>query len=187
MKIAHWQDEYCTGNEQIDQEHQELFEIVNTLHAAMIHGSDRSRLKAILDHLASHTINHFQTEEALMLIHAYPGYDHHKLSHNNLATKVVALIERFNSGEAPISVELTQFLSEWLVHHIKGEDQRMIVFFRERLMYGNGKDLMPNSTSLITFWSDATAAALTIADYAVESAQKLTGRQCYKSRRYGDC
>jgi hemerythrin len=131
--IALWNDDYCTGNEQIDQEHQELFELVNTLHAAMLQWADRSSLKGILDHLASHTIDHFKTEELFMVIEAYPGYERHKLAHDKLTSKVVTLIHQFQQGQTELDVELTQFLAEWLGHHIKGEDQKMIQFFQSRL------------------------------------------------------
>lgn len=144
--IASWHDEYCTGNEQIDQEHQELFELVNALHAAMLQGADHSSLKAILDHLASHTIDHFKTEELFMLIYDYPGYERHKQAHDKLTTKVVTLIHQFQQGQAELDVELTQFLAEWLGHHIKGEDQKMIQFFQGQIRSNDGTGSLKQQT-----------------------------------------
>jgi len=131
MSIAYWQHEYCTQNQQIDQEHQELFILVDHLHQAMLQRETQSVLKGMLENLAIHTIDHFQTEENLMQINHYPGYERHKQAHDGLKTKVTHLLKKFDQSEAFISVDLTEFLTEWLVHHIKGEDQKMIRFFMQ--------------------------------------------------------
>jgi hemerythrin len=31
-----------------------------------------------------------------------------------------------------VTTEITQFLTEWLAHHIKGEDKKMIQFFQNQ-------------------------------------------------------
>ena len=130
MSIAYWRNEYCTKNQQIDHEHQELFQMVNQLHDAMLRGEDQSVLKGILETLAIHTIEHFRTEETMMRRHHYPGYERHKQAHDGLKAKVVLLLRKIDCSETAITVELTSFLTEWLVHHIKGEDQKMIQFLR---------------------------------------------------------
>ncbi|MDX2213952.1 MAG: bacteriohemerythrin [Oculatellaceae cyanobacterium bins.114] len=132
MPIALWLNEYCTGNDQVDREHQVLFHIVNSLHEAMGQQAALPILKDLLNTLATHTVLHFESEERLMQAHAYPGYDRHKQSHERLKAKVIALSQKFHTqGESAIE-ELTGFLAEWLVHHIKGEDQKMIRFFQEK-------------------------------------------------------
>ncbi len=132
MPIAHWQDNYNTGNTRIDDQHQQLFDIVNSLHDAVEIGEDFQILQKILDHLASHTIAHFQTEESLMLTTNYPEYDRHKQIHDHLTAKVVNLIQKFRNCDATVTTDITQFLTEWLTHHIKGEDQKMIRFFQNQ-------------------------------------------------------
>lgn len=133
MSIACWQDEYCTKNEKIDQEHQALFQIVDGLHNAMLRQEPPSVLKAILENLATHTWAHFQTEENLMQIRHYPGYRRHKQVHDRLKTKVTHLLQNIEQPAPAITTDVTSFLTEWLVHHIKGEDQKMIQFFRKTL------------------------------------------------------
>ena len=132
MPIAYWQDRYCTGNSQVDDQHHQLFSIVNSLHDAMENGEDSQTILNILDHLASHTIAHFQTEEDLMIAANYPEYNRHKQIHDRLTSRVVKLIQGFH--DCTITTEVTQFLSEWLSHHIKGEDQKMIQFFQNNIL-----------------------------------------------------
>lgn len=126
--FAVWKEEYHTGDRQIDREHQELFDLVNSLHNAMLRGEDQMTLKLILEKLAIHTLAHFQQEEMLMQSCDYPRYDRHKQSHDGLKTKVVDLLEKFNLEAASLPVAVTRFLTDWLVHHIQGEDRKLTEF-----------------------------------------------------------
>lgn len=133
MPIALWKDEFNTGNLQVDEEHKMLFGLVNTLQDAIDQQASASTLEGILHELANHTVQHFQTEETLMQHHRYPGFDRHKRRHDDLTTKVVKLIQRFEARDTSVLADLPQFLTDWLGHHIKGEDQKMIDFFRATL------------------------------------------------------
>ncbi len=132
MSIAVWKAEYLTGDLQVDQEHQQLFAIVNSLHNAILEEEDYPALQKIFNHMATHTVEHFQTEERLMQAKGYPGFDRHKQAHDALLTKVEDLIQQLEEQDLPPSVKLTEFLTEWLAHHIKGEDQKMIRFFQRQ-------------------------------------------------------
>lgn len=133
---AGWLPDYATGNDAIDREHQALFVMVNHLQRAITEGEATSQLKTRLDRLAQETIAHFQHEEALMVAQQYPGFDRHKQSHDNLLAKVGKLVQGFEPSEgtyrADLIQELVRFLSDWLAHHIKGEDHKMAVFFWNR-------------------------------------------------------
>ena len=131
--IACWQQEYTTGNTQVDGQHQQLFEIVNALHDAVVTQKNVYTIQELLEALANHTIEHFQTEEALMMAVNYPDYDRHKHTHDYLLSKVDRLLLKFRDRNTEaVTTELTQFLTEWLTHHIKGEDQKMIQFFQNQ-------------------------------------------------------
>lgn len=133
LTIAHWRDDYNTGDARIDQEHQALFELVNTLHDAIQHAASLPHLAALVATMADHTVEHFRHEEALMQAYGYPGYDRHKQVHNNLLAKVTALLTKLRAGEDVVGSDLTGFLTEWLAHHIRGEDQSMIRFLQSRM------------------------------------------------------
>jgi hemerythrin len=134
MTIAVWKTEYLTGSLQVDQEHQELFDIVNSLHNAILQEAPYQVVQEIFNHLAAHTIEHFHTEEKLMRARRYPGFDRHKQSHDGLVSKVTTLSQQLDNHTLSLSVKLTEFLTEWLAHHIKGEDQKMIRFFQEQTL-----------------------------------------------------
>lgn len=132
MTIAYWHEEYCTGNPVVDEQHQNLFKIINTLHDAMMQGKGKNTLKQTLDELIRYTIEHFATEEKLMLQYNYPYYRDHKLKHDELTDKVSNLAEEFTEGNILLNAEVLHFLNEWLIHHIKGEDLAMINYLRKK-------------------------------------------------------
>lgn len=127
--IACWQEEYVTGNPQVDGQHQQIFELVNTLHDAVVTGANITVLQELLEDLANHTIEHFQTEEALMMAVNYPDYKRHKLTHDRLLATVNSLLIQIRDCHT-VTIDITQFLMDWLAHHIKGEDQKMIKFLQ---------------------------------------------------------
>lgn len=128
-----WRDSYCTGNHRIDREHQAMFALVNTIQAALERGESMLVLCGLLDQLAQQSSAHFSNEEALMLRLDYPGYDRHKQIHDSLVKKVKNLLADMQECEVFKISDLVMFLAEWLSHHIKGEDQKMAMFFKQHL------------------------------------------------------
>lgn len=131
MPIAFWRDEYLTGEKEIDQQHQYLFTIINELHEAMASGEGEEILGKTLNKLVEYTAEHFITEEALMEKYEYPDILLHKEKHNQLKEDVLVLQKLFEKKEKFLSIKVSQFMTDWLIHHIKGEDLKMINFIKE--------------------------------------------------------
>ncbi|MDR9402468.1 MAG: bacteriohemerythrin [Halothece sp. Uz-M2-17] len=136
MKIAFWRTEYQTGFDHVDQQHQHLFDIINRLHEAMSSGHGKGIIKETLDEMVDYTVEHFANEEKLMLEYDYPNYKEHKKIHDSLTKQVKEIAEKFANGDRFVTIELSHFLTQWLIHHIKGQDQKMIRFFREQNVLG---------------------------------------------------
>ena len=130
MAIIAWNDSYKTGHAEVDRQHQELFTMVNTLHQAIVDGKGKEVLVKTLDGLATYVVTHFKTEEGMMMQAKYPGYQTHKSVHDTLTKQAVEVIEGYRSGKSVLSITLSRFLSDWLQHHINGEDMKMIAFFK---------------------------------------------------------
>ncbi len=135
MKLAFWRPEYETGFKPVDEQHKHLFDIINRLHNAMSEGHGNDVLKETLDELIQYTVEHFSMEEKLMREYEYPGYEEHKGVHDQLTKQVKDIAQKFENGERFVTVELSHFLTKWLIHHIKGQDQKMIRFFRENHVF----------------------------------------------------
>lgn len=132
MAIAIWNDAYLTGDALVDQQHRNLFQMVNDLHEAVVSGKGKEVLKPTLKKLATYTVEHFATEERLMQRAGYPGYTGHKAKHEALAGQATKLIGDYEAGRAVLTITLSQFLADWLRHHINEEDKGMITWLRAK-------------------------------------------------------
>ncbi|MBT4081804.1 MAG: hemerythrin, partial [Gammaproteobacteria bacterium] len=59
-----WGEQYLTGVEPIDQQHQKLANMINALHAAFQQNYGTSILTSIFEHLSKYLIEHIAFEEA---------------------------------------------------------------------------------------------------------------------------
>ena len=133
MAIVTWSETYSVKIKSIDEQHQKLFDLINTLHEAMAAGKGRQVLADVLKELADYTDTHFAYEESLMTRFAYPGYLAHKPQHERLMAQVKDLQRRQQAGEMALSLEVSQFLKEWLTDHILKTDQKYSAFLKDKV------------------------------------------------------
>ena len=129
MDYLQWTEDLSVGVKAFDEQHRMLVDFINRLNQALIVGDTQTAVADILTGLVKYTITHFAAEEELMTAHGYPDYDRHKKEHDSLTAQVSDYQERFNSGRVKFSLELIQFLRDWLVKHIKGSDKSYREFF----------------------------------------------------------
>ena len=123
-KALEWDDSFSVGVEKFDNEHKILFNMVNDLADAMQHKKSKDAIGRVLNGLAEYTINHFAHEERDFAQTHYPDETQHKALHKKLLVQVTELIEKFNAGHPLIAQDVINFLKEWLIDHIQGEDKR---------------------------------------------------------------
>jgi hemerythrin len=117
-----WKTDYATGIGSIDAQHQSLFAIGRELYSAMSAGEGKAVLARILDRLVQYTTVHFAHEERLLKLYNYPDFEAHKVEHDALVKKVLALQVEFRAGRATMAVQVLQFLKDWLDAHIRKSD-----------------------------------------------------------------
>jgi hemerythrin-like metal-binding protein len=87
-------------------------------------GQSKTQMSGILGELAKYAKTHFAAEEKEMLAIGYPEIGAHITEHVKFTRKVDDFLANFSSGVAGVSVELMQFLNDWLVQHICHTDQK---------------------------------------------------------------
>jgi hemerythrin len=130
MGIAIWDESYRTGNLTVDTQHQELFRMVNHLHDAIMDGTSKEILTPTLTKLAKYTIAHFAAEEALMKAVNYPAMAEHRKKHGELTKQVKDLVEKYSAGKVVLTITLSNFLADWLRHHIKEDDIALVRYVK---------------------------------------------------------
>jgi hemerythrin len=127
-----WKSQYSVHIPSIDGQHQNLFRMAEDLYGAMAAGQGKLALGKILDRLVQYTKVHFAHEERLMSLHRYPGMAEHVAEHQALTRQVVDFQTDFESGKALMTIQVLQFLKDWLKHHIAESDQKYAPFLKEK-------------------------------------------------------
>lgn len=123
MAAFAWNESYSVRVQQLDQQHQKLFQLINSLADAMSGGRGEAVVREIVDQLAIYTRTHFLQEEALMRQTGYPDCAAHKELHRKLMEDVERYKRDLLEGRPVNTVSLLNFLREWLVEHIRRSDK----------------------------------------------------------------
>ena len=124
-----WDSSLSVGVSEIDVQHQKLIKMLNELQDAMKQGKSKEVLSGIVSGMITYAGTHFAFEEKYFAQFKYPETAAHKAEHVAFATKVKDFQTKFNEGKTGISIEVLNFLSDWLTKHIKGTDKKYGPFF----------------------------------------------------------
>jgi len=126
-----WSETLSVGVDELDAQHKVLVGLVNEMHNAIEQGEGDDAVESILNRLTEYTRIHFAVEESLMRLLGYPDFEAHREEHRALIVQINALRRKADTGETAISVELMQFLKDWLTTHIMVSDQAYARYFAE--------------------------------------------------------
>jgi len=132
-QLLAWNDYLKTGIEIVDQQHRGLIDLANETAAKLSSGEhlNADEMRTLLGFLADYAATHFSTEETLM---ALGGIDeghiaHHRQSHANFLRQVNEMVGELADGTLT-GQQLMEFLGNWLIYHMLGEDQKLSALLR---------------------------------------------------------
>ncbi|MBI5064174.1 MAG: hemerythrin family protein [Desulfatitalea sp.] len=124
MPIVDWNDSYSVKIKEVDDQHRQLIDQINMLHDAMKQRKGNEVVGTIIARLAEYTQRHFMTEEQLFSKHGYPDTARHTREHNAFIEKVAGFQKDLKAGRVMLSMEVLNFLKEWLIGHIQTVDKK---------------------------------------------------------------
>jgi hemerythrin-like metal-binding protein len=120
------------GEKPIDTEHDLQMQMLDSLSESLHKGGDFSPARYILEQFIEFSDMHFLSEQLVMRLHSYPGYEAHLEAHTQLMKTVREIRETVFRGESTPSQKLVQELRAWLLNHIASEDVAFGDFLREK-------------------------------------------------------
>lgn len=127
-----WTDDLRVGVSVIDAQHRRLVDLVNELHDAMLQGQGSAVLGRTIRALVDYTVTHFGTEERYFAQYAYPAAASHLAQHAAFVEQVEDFKRGFDEGRLMMSLDVLDFLGNWLVEHIQGSDRAFAPYLNER-------------------------------------------------------
>ena len=129
-RLIVWDNNYSVGFELFDKQHQKLVEMINDLYAAFLSGEAHKKAPTIINKMINYTDYHFKSEEKYFDMYNFPFSEEHKEIHKSFVNKVRELKHGIENGKVTVSYDIMNFLRQWLIEHIMGEDQKYTEFFK---------------------------------------------------------
>ncbi len=127
MAMYEMKAEYYTGIDFIDQEHKKLFEIANKAYELLENEFIPDKydyIMEVVDELRDYMQYHFDHEEEYMKSIKYKRFLSQKVAHDDFIEKINSYdSEIVDENQKDSLLELLEFLTSWLVHHIYEKDK----------------------------------------------------------------
>ena len=123
--LIEWKKEFELGVPEIDSEHRELIELINSTYAALQAQRGSSNIMAFLGEIFAKISAHFALEESIMRKYRYDGYLEHKHEHERLLDDIRDIMDDYEDGVMPSEDELSRRLTDWFSEHFRTQDARL--------------------------------------------------------------
>jgi methyl-accepting chemotaxis protein/hemerythrin len=128
-----WDDSMLSiGIAEIDSQHKLLIELLNNLNEGIRNGQGMDILQDTINGLLNYVEDHFKAEEALMEKHEYPLVDNHKNLHKEFVEKLNTFTQEYEDKRMFVSIDIRNFLRDWLIKHISTIDKQMGIYLSSR-------------------------------------------------------
>lgn len=118
----------------IDDQHKMWIEKLNKVSEAVDKHEGPHQIVQTLGFLIDYTKLHFATEEKHMEANNYPDFGAHKKMHEELTITLNDLVRDYDEEGAThmLADYLNNFLSNWLINHIKSVDLKFGAYLKEK-------------------------------------------------------
>ena len=118
-----WRSELSLNNEELDAQHQQLFNLTNELIKHADADAHSEIINETLYELLQYIDVHFSDEEKMLEELNYPKLAEHKRAHRNFTKKIARFCQDVVLGKSHIAEHLLTFLSTWIMQHTGFDDQ----------------------------------------------------------------
>lgn len=126
MPLIQWRREFDTGIADVDHEHRELVDLINTLHERLGADADHDEVARFLGEVFARISAHFALEETIMRKHRYDEYEAHKSDHERLLDELRDIMDAHEAGAfLDYRAALSAAVHDWFVDHFKTRDARL--------------------------------------------------------------
>ena len=125
MELIKWSEKFSTGVPDIDSEHEELINSINSFYQKQNEGIEKSESVQILNDIYGSIHAHFMLEERVMEKNAYDEYEKHKNDHAKLLDDLRDITMELEETSQLDEAQLKNKLNDWFMIHFKTFDSRL--------------------------------------------------------------
>ena len=127
--LIKWNDEFSVGVEETDNQHKELFKMLNILLEAINNNNNKNSIEKVLEDMVNYVEFHFKSEEEYTA--RLPNFTTHRLEHWEFVKQTMNYQKRYTQNEEITAQEIFNFLLNWLKKHIIETDINDFRYLRE--------------------------------------------------------
>lgn len=131
FKLIEWGSQYEIGIKFSDDEHRVLVDLINKLYASFGTNKGKKAIQSVIDDLVDYTVFHFGNEEKYFEQIQIPDHQAHLKQHKAFVDKIKKFQQEFKAGDSTVSIDMVDFLKNWLVQHILKIDANYVPVFNE--------------------------------------------------------
>jgi hemerythrin len=124
-----WKDEYSVNVKEIDEQHKNLFKIINSLIKENESSPSTENIRQIIGEIVQYKENHFCTEEKYFKEFNFEGAAEHINAHTQFTLEIGKLKEKYGDDVMGFSFALVDFLEDWLIGHLMNMDKKYVHCF----------------------------------------------------------
>ncbi len=125
MSLIEWREEYCTGIDGVDFEHEALIRQINAVYELIVNQGEKDQVIDSLGEIYGSISAHFALEEQMMVRHNYAQYAEHRADHERLLDDIREITEEFEQSVKLDDDRLKQKLADWFRIHFSTHDARL--------------------------------------------------------------
>ena len=125
MTLINWKEDFSVGVAEVDHEHRELIELINSLHAVMKQGAGHDDVVQALGEIYAHIAAHFALEEKMMRQTRYPMLSEHKQDHETLLDDLRDIMDEVEDDGTFDEAQLASDLERWFSDHFRTHDAKL--------------------------------------------------------------
>ena len=126
-----WRQEWNCGNDEIDEQHDKILQIANDLITKIYAGASHNECMDMIKLFLEYVVNHFATEERILMEIEYDGLIAHIKKHEYLTNKAIYLKECYEKKELQPAAFLSFIIDEVVVEHLTKEDTKFFALLKQ--------------------------------------------------------
>jgi hemerythrin len=131
MHQIKWKEEYMTGIEKIDKQHQEFVKLINSLNIIQGYGDNLEYALRLMTEVGKYADYHFACEENLMYLTKYPHRERQQKEHMDILQEYRQLMQDYQDNKATIE-DVIKYLEGWFAKHVVDEDKKIGEYLQQQ-------------------------------------------------------